>query len=136
MVVWGGTGQGLSADGASYEPANGSWKVLPTSPLTPRMFPTAVAAEGSMLVWGGTGDQGEARADGASYDSIAGRWRPMPESPLSPRSRHSAVWTGTTMIVWGGLGDAQALRSDGAALRLEPSGPDATSPTSAAGNSR
>jgi N-acetylneuraminic acid mutarotase len=75
-----------------------------SSPLGSRNQPSAVAADGEVIVWGGCcGVAGNgSRAQGMRYDPVEDEWLAMAPSPLGERGGHSAVWTGEEMIVWGG----------------------------------
>ncbi len=66
---------------------------------------TAVWTGDAMIVWGGTGANGDPLATGGRYDPATDSWVPVSNvyAP-SARSGHTAVWTGTEMIVWGGTG--------------------------------
>lgn len=73
LIVWGGTkcssgGCGDLADGAAYSPSETEWAPLPASPLSPRAFHAAVWAGSAMVVWGGSGPDGDQLTDGASYE--------------------------------------------------------------------
>lgn len=106
MIVWGGvTGWSLqpTADGAAYDPATDSWRLLRPAPIGPRFGHAAVWAGSQMIVWGGAdSEDGQSFNDGAAYDPVADRWGPVLTAPVTGRFFHSAVWTGTEMLIWGG----------------------------------
>jgi N-acetylneuraminic acid mutarotase len=112
MIVWGGAcGRHECTDGAAYDPASDSWRVIAEAPVVGYGHSTVWTGE-EMLVWGGSDDH-EAEAfkgfprsflgTGAAYDPAADSWRELAKASLDPRGWHSAVWTGKEMIVWGGV---------------------------------
>jgi hypothetical protein len=149
LIVWGGgvegpkSGTDSFADGASYDPTTGRWRLLAPSPLEARVLHSGVWTGSRLLIWGGAdtgrtkvGDltlPGEALtfpgeedeesedakllADGAAYDPARDVWTPMAPGPLAARVGHVAVWTGREMLVWGGatLQESQVAFGDGAA---------------------
>ena len=123
MVVWGGQSSSSSyaADGAQYNLASDTWKMLPAAPILGRYGHTAVWTGKSMIVWGGY-SSGAYRNDGAILDfsGATPTWITMAPAPttLAGRYNHTAVWTGTEMVVWGGSGSTctgGSYCSDGAA---------------------
>jgi N-acetylneuraminic acid mutarotase len=110
LLVWGGASGAedhqLHADGAAYDPESGGWRLLPASPLSPRVGQAAVWTGAEMVVWGGYERGGytpsEPTADGAAYDPTTNRWRALPAAPLSARGDATAVWTGAEVVVLGG----------------------------------
>ncbi len=113
LVYWGGDSDFDSthhADGAAYDPVAGSWRRLPSSPLSGRSTPGAVWTGTEVVLWGGE----PARGDGAAFDPEAGTWRVLAAAPLSPRVPVAAVWTGQEVLVWGDAGRSRKA-TDGAA---------------------
>ncbi len=100
MIVWGGSGSGISSSGGRYDPATDAWTSISTAgaPFV-RSLHTAVWTGSRMIVWGGGSSN-----TGGLYDPAADSWVPTSTGPNVPegRSNHTAVWTGTEMIVWGG----------------------------------
>jgi N-acetylneuraminic acid mutarotase len=114
MIVWGGGDFRQSLDdGAAYDPATDTWRVLAPAPISPREEAIAVWTGREMVVTGGT-HVSSSRGAVASYDPIADRWRMVADPPIDGRHWHSAVWTGEEVIVWGGYDDREPL-GDGAA---------------------
>jgi hypothetical protein len=122
VFVWGGwtigyAGQGSTGwgDGALFDPATRRWRILPPSPLSPRL-PVAVVWTGrEVVVWGDTeraaGPQPghvsslrQWQREGAAYDPKAGTWRLLPRAPLGLNEAHG-LWTGKELIVFGALLD-------------------------------
>jgi N-acetylneuraminic acid mutarotase len=140
MVIWGGACRvGLADeeqphfdDGAALDPASGTWRSLPRSPLSARIDAPSVWTGNEMLIWGGlyagvTASQ--AFGDGAAYSPEQDAWRPLPPAPIHTRTSHAVVWTNEEMIVWGGrTGDWRTSYADGAAY--QPSGEVYPSPPS------
>jgi N-acetylneuraminic acid mutarotase len=110
LLVWGGASGAedhqLHADGAAYDPESGDWRLLPASPLSPRVGQAAAWTGTEMVVWGGYERGGytpsEPTADGAAYDPTTNRWRVLPAAPLSARGDATALWTGAEVVVLGG----------------------------------
>jgi hypothetical protein len=88
---------------------SGRWSRAARSPLPWRAGHSVVAADGRVIVWGGTPGLGA-----AAYHPSRDTWRRIPRSPLDRRYGHSAVWTGHEMIVWGGW-HGRGPRASGAA---------------------
>ena len=104
MIVWGGedgTGGTRLADGAAFDPASETWRIIAASPLIPLVVHMAAWTGEEMLVVGGRGD-----VDGAAYNPASDTWRVIADSPVSGRSAGSydmtigSVWTGQELVVW------------------------------------
>lgn len=127
LIIWGGesgpNGDVLHDDGAAYNPTTGTWRVLPSSPLSARVGQSAIWTGTEMIVWGGydvvSATHFHVTADGAAYDPGTNQWQRLPAAPLSPRTYAFAVWTGNELIVLGGqpavLTDTVRGYPDGAA---------------------
>ena len=124
-VVWGGSGltslDGLSGDGASYDPKLERWQALPAAaaPSARYLHTLTLLGDGRVAVWGGVGcpDLTSACEDGALFDPAAGNWAPLPDGGgLTPsrRSLHAAVWTGSELVIWGGQTPGGGVLADGA----------------------
>lgn len=129
LLVWGGFSgdqiQELYGDGAAFTPATGRWRLLPDSPLAPRMGQTTVWTGSQMLIWGGDTRVGatasQAAGDGAAYDPATNSWSLLPPAPISPRADAIGVWTGAEMIVLGGQpSGAATLPEDGDGAVYDP----------------
>ncbi len=127
MIVWGGVSEprsdcydcGYPEDAGAYDPESDTWRAIDTGPLSGRVEHTAVWADGSMIIYGGSAPGGgPGKDDGATYDLRAEAWSLLPEAPIKGRYRHAAVWTGREMIIWSGQG-RNAVRS-GALYRPGP----------------
>jgi N-acetylneuraminic acid mutarotase len=107
MIVWGGdavTGPGRLNTGGQYDPVGNSWSATTTTGApTGRDRHTAVWADTSMIVWGGSDGVIDFNT-GAQYDPVGNSWTTPTQTGGAPtaRSYHTAIWTGTSMIVWGG----------------------------------
>jgi hypothetical protein len=100
------------ADGAIYDIAAGTWRVLPSSvdlgPIFPRgggvwLAGGTLGCSGAAAFWGGSLLAGGGTDDGVLYLPGTDQWEHMAfaGAPTS-RYRHTEVSTGTTVIVWGG----------------------------------
>ncbi len=108
-VVWGGLTTGTDsptelADGAAYNPATDTWRLIAKSPLSARKAP-GVWTGTEMIVDAGsvggdraTGNNTMALADGAAYDPATDTWRSLTSGPAHPG--FVPVWTGTQMIMF------------------------------------
>lgn len=107
LLVWGGWGgtsgyefaEGFLDDGAAYDPATRTWRMLPRAPITGRA-PFSVWTGRELLIWGTALRVEDRERDGAAYDPKTDRWRPIPQAPIELTDA-SAVWTGEEMIVYG-----------------------------------
>jgi hypothetical protein len=115
IVLWGGgfsyKTDGDESAGAAFHPQSGELRPLPSAPIRPRWWHTAVWTGEEMIVWGGACGEHECR-DGAAYDPQSDSWRRLPDAPM-PGYAHSAIWTGEEMIVWGGSDDYESEGNDG-----------------------
>jgi hypothetical protein len=103
LLVWGGWDGGLRADpyfgdGAAFDPASRTWRMLPPAPIEARTA-FSVWTGREFLVWGST-DRSHRRRDGAAYDPSTDTWRPIADGPVDITDG-SAAWTGEEMIVFG-----------------------------------
>ncbi len=101
VIAWGGgCCGGDEADGASYNPATNTWRVLPVSPLSGRRA-AGVWTGKELVVVGGNDADGNIFTDGAAYNPTTRTWRSIPSMP-APRGGASIVWDGTEVLVVGG----------------------------------
>lgn len=104
MLIWGGI-ENISSetsgakprvltDGASYDPSDDEWRLLPKSPLR--------GSPGQLTAW--TGDEMLVWATGglAAYSPTANRWRLIGDQSGPDREDAVSVWTGNRLVVWGG----------------------------------
>ena len=86
MIVWGGmdADQVTLDDGAAFDLATGTWRVIASAPIEPRLYPAVAWTGTEMLVWGGqTGfTNGTGLTDGAAYDPTTDTWRRLPDGPF------------------------------------------------------
>jgi N-acetylneuraminic acid mutarotase len=83
LVVWGGASEQHADlhDGAVYEPAAGTWQVIPAAPISGLLGrPTGVWTGSELLVWraldpGRAPDVDGAPLEGAGFDPATARWR-------------------------------------------------------------
>jgi hypothetical protein len=108
MIVWGGVSGGAQvADGAAYDPAADSWRVLAPAP------PGVLGGGGSAAAWTGhvavfwAGNSPDGPAAGAVYDPAADSWRALPAGPLGVREGYVSVWTGHRLLIMGGAAGDQ-----------------------------
>jgi hypothetical protein len=113
MVVWGGVVRvgNIEAvrDGAAFDPLDGSWRSIRSSPLG------VLGGGGQAAVWTGrralfwAGNSPDGPAGGAVYNLKTNRWRELSRGPLGPREGYASAWTGSELIIVGGtLGDGLA----------------------------
>jgi hypothetical protein len=133
VLIWGGANlyrvgeQARSYDdGAAFDPAAGTWRQLPPTPLAARNDAVSAWTGSEMLIWGGnsSAETDEPRAvafvDGAAFDPTANRWRVLPAAPLPPGPRYVGAWTGEALVVVGAAdGVVHAARYDPAWSRWE-----------------
>jgi hypothetical protein len=118
MIVWGGTfvdGDWTEFDdGAAFDPSAGTWRALPSAPISGRSGHSGIWTGSEMIVWGGTIDNGfgETTADGAAYDPLTNSWRLLAPSGVPARTSHTAAWTGSEMIVVGGVRSSGRLSDE------------------------
>jgi hypothetical protein len=102
LLVWGGqdaAGTSSYDDGAAYDPATDTWRILPQSPLSARV-PLSVWTGSEWILWG-TGVRRDDRPfDGAAYDPATNTWRSIASGAIELTDA-TATWTGTEMIVFG-----------------------------------
>ena len=103
MVVWGGfddDGQ-RSGDGAAFNLANGTWRVIAAAPIADRSEPAVVWTGTEMIVWGGSIGDDTSVDDGAAYDPATDTWRLLPTAPITSMDGRltSMVWTGDEAIL-------------------------------------
>jgi N-acetylneuraminic acid mutarotase len=109
MIVWGGHNTDTSGtttyfnDGGIYDPAANRWKRISSAKdITERHIHTAIWTGTQMIVWGGGGANGLAKAGGI-YDPATDIWSIIPyEGGPTARNHHTAIWTQKRMIIWGG----------------------------------
>ncbi len=106
LLIWGGAADapgahGVLDNGAAYDPATKTWRLMAPSPLSPRQD-AAVAWTGSeMVIIGGIANR-HSLGDAAAYDPSTNTWRVIASSPVGPLTAARAVWTGRQLIVVGG----------------------------------
>ncbi|MGH2641598.1 MAG: Kelch repeat-containing protein [Actinomycetota bacterium] len=103
LLIWGGWDGGFRdapyfADGAAFDPAEGTWRMLPPAPIAARTSFSAWTGS-ELIVWGST-DRFSRMRDGAAYDPQTDTWRTISEAPVDITDG-SAVWSGEEMIVFG-----------------------------------
>ena len=121
MIVWGGGRRGTNpepgeqSDGAAYDPATDSWRILAPAPEGVLGFPEASVWTGdAALFWVGNSPDGPAA--GALYDPESDSWERIPDGPLGPREGAASVWTGSELVLIGGTTGDQLARPVAAAF--------------------
>ncbi len=106
LLIWGGwdgtdegATPGVLGDGAAYDPAAASWRMLPPAPILGRA-PLSAWTGRELIVWGSGMRTPDLPRDGAAYDPAQDRWRAIAPAPIE-LSDATAVWTGREMIVFG-----------------------------------
>jgi hypothetical protein len=111
MIVWGGrVDDTFYYDGAAYDPATDTWRLLPPAPA---------GFNDPHMVW--TGDEAVVLADrAAAYDPTTDSWRTLASPPLAAQYQRP-VWTGESIVVtnpgYGGASHNPIARYDLAADR-------------------
>ena len=120
MVVWGGRAVDpespvqafVAADGAAYDPAENSWRLIAEAPIAGRAQPLMAWTGREVLVLGGSDDALEPMTDGAAYDPAADTWRVLLPMPSNVATGLTAfTWTGEELII---------LAADGAGAAYSP----------------
>jgi hypothetical protein len=114
--VWGGTAGGPLGDGAAFDPASSTWRVLLPAPLTPRVPVVGVWTGREFVVWGDESRQERAR-DGAAYDPAEDRWRPIAPAPQA-LNLATGIWAGRELVVVGAALDDSNWADTETALAL------------------
>lgn len=99
MIVWGGaTGDRPPhlVEGAAFDPASNSWRLLPPGPFNGPEHTTAVWGDDRMIVVG--------RTLTATYDPSTDVWETIGEGISLPLDPSLTVWTGSTVASWGPSG--------------------------------
>jgi hypothetical protein len=119
MIVWSGNAYDAAtdswpdlSDGAAFNLATGTWRVIAPAPISGREQFPAVWTGTEMIVWGGfIGEDQRPTHDGAAYNPTTDTWRTLPAPPFSIGTPLSVgdgaqvlrmVWTGTEAVVSGG----------------------------------
>jgi hypothetical protein len=101
-------GSAFFADGAAYSTKTGTWRKLPTSPLSARWEHAAISTDSGVLIYGGIGtDCGGPCGDGATFDPKTNTWTMLPKPPSAlPAVRFPAIArSDSAVILWGGATD-------------------------------
>lgn len=93
-------GEQAPADGAAYDPATDTWRMLPPAPVDQdqgdQLNYAGVWTGSELVVWGGPD------GTGAAYDPASDAWRTIAAGPLVSGTRDTTmVWTGSEAIVLG-----------------------------------
>lgn len=102
-VLW-GKEDASGACGKVFDVTTAKWtEISPVDKEYCRENALVLAADGRMLVWGGTKDGDLLLRSGGLFDPKTGQWSAMSLNG-APSSRQEAlgVWTGEEVIVWGG----------------------------------
>jgi hypothetical protein len=114
----------LVTDGARYDVATSTWRVLPANAVTGPIYGYSGGAwisggtlgcRGAAAFWGGQkpapdGEGYDWRGDGLLYFPDADAWEPMQNTGAPAAREHNlVVSTGSTIIVWGGSAAADSL---------------------------
>jgi hypothetical protein len=118
LIVWGGTAYDPVtfdatpfSDGAAFNLANGTWRIIAPAPLAAREQFPAVWTGTEMVVWGGQAVEhadvdGVPIHDGGAYNPATDTWRMLPAAPLGSGAQQgrivTLVWTGTEIVLSGG----------------------------------
>lgn len=102
LIVWGGwsgtTTHELHADGAAFNPATNTWRMLPAAPGAGRAGAATVWTGSELLILGGETAGGRV-ADGLSFDPATDTWEQLPSGPLTEPTVKASVWTGSEAVI-------------------------------------
>jgi hypothetical protein len=108
LIAWSDGIYGLAGDGAAFNLANGSWRVIAQAPLSPRSEPAVAWTGTEMLVWGGRVDN-LFYFSGAAYNPVTDTWRDLQPRPADFAGKDPImVWTGGEAVVFGVMGDSES----------------------------
>ena len=113
ILYWGGTHfvTGDFRDGAAYDPARDTWRMLPDdASVAGRYWHQATWTGSEMVVFGGLEGPFES-SSALIYAPDTERWRVSP-SPLKGRHWFGMAWTGSRVAVWGGYAFDDATPQD------------------------
>jgi hypothetical protein len=103
MLVWGGSDLRNFArgDGAAYDPATDSWRVLPPPPFEPSGRQVAVWARARLIVVDGNVEAGgPVELDMASYTPATDSWERLPSMELTRAGGYSVAFAGQSVLVF------------------------------------
>ena len=110
MIAWSGGTFG----GARYDPALDEWKAMATTGAPPS-YRFSLAAEGKMILWGGTEAEPPFRQldEGGVYDPDSDAWTEIPTA-CGPGSRGGGTltWVDDGLVFWGGYLDSTCEDAD------------------------
>jgi hypothetical protein len=107
LIAWSDGIYGLAGDGAAFNLANGSWRVIAEAPLSPRAEPAVAWTGTEMIVWGGRVEN-TFYYDGAAYNPVTDTWRLLPRPPARFAGKDpKMLWTGEEAVVLGVMGDSE-----------------------------
>jgi hypothetical protein len=99
LIAWGDGIYGLAGDGAAFDLAKGTWRVIAEAPISPRSEHAAVWTGTEMILWGGRVENAFYR-DGAAYDPSTDSWRLLASAPFPLNAPDpKMVWTGDEAVV-------------------------------------
>ncbi|MBL8722272.1 MAG: hypothetical protein JNL79_40195 [Myxococcales bacterium] len=117
MIIWGGYSSICSSstyacsDGAAYDPAKDTWRLLPAAPISGRWKATTVWTGTEMIIWGGASGSSQTYPspvfrDGARFDPKTNVWTKFadPAIEIDGRVDHVGIWSGKDLLVYGGFG--------------------------------
>lgn len=120
LIVWGDGIYGRAGDGAAFDLANGTWRVIAQAPVSPRSESAAVWTGTEMIVWGGRVDN-VFYYDGAAYNPATDTWRLLSPAPVNFNvADPTMVWTGNEAVVLGVLVGPEFLGDRAAAAAYDP----------------
>ena len=117
MIVWGGSttdGPPELVDGAAFDPATDTWRVLPDSPLRPGLVNRALWADNRMIVVG-VGLTAEYRPD-------TNAWRVIGDGLSLAASPRLMAWAGNRVVVLNANGLLELHEGTGAWVAIEGPG--------------
>lgn len=119
LIVWGDGIYGQAGDGAAFDLANGTWRVIAAAPLSPRCCHAAAWTGTEMIVWGGRVEN-SFFYDGAAYNPVTDTWRLLPPAPGFSGKDPSMIWIGDEAVVFGVAGDSDTTGEHIAGAAYDP----------------
>lgn len=119
VLIWGGRNDdGVLGDGAAFDPASRTWRLLAPTRFAGRAWPVAVWTGTEMVVIGGVDGDDRSLSGAAAYDPSTDAWREVDLAWSATAPFSGAVWTGTEVVVVGAIPPPTGAPAD--VIAIEP----------------